>query len=131
MKFNTTTDITEAIELLPVNKGGSNQYTILFKKAVIEYLELNSITAIDLCSLTKLNISSVYKWKEQYMNGLYELDAVVAVSPRAKSSNHLILQKLKGELRTLTTKLELVDQCEKMGITVNIDSIQGANINLN
>ena len=131
MKFNTTTDVTEAMELLPVNIGGHRQYSILFKKAIIEYLEFNPITQVNLCDLTGLNSKSLNTWKNQYMDGLYELDAVVAVSPRAKSSNHLILQKLKGELRTLTTKLDLVEQCEKMGITVNIDSIQGANINLN
>ena len=123
-KFNTIAEVSLAIKSARAvtTAHGRNCYPIALKKAIIEYHN-DKYTGfkVTFCNTLGLSSNMFYKWEQQHKAGLYDgLVAAVAVSSKAKSINESILRKLDVEIKQLQAQIDLIRQCEALGLKVDL-----------
>lgn len=121
MKFNTKEDARNAIaEYVPVN--GKRKFSIAIKIAVVEFLKTHPHSDIG----TNLLCPSLsQKWKRQYREGLFNLNAATAVSIKAKQDTESAIAVIDGKIAKLQEQKALILQCESMGFTVTANINKG------
>jgi transposase-like protein len=119
MKFSSITQIKSAIAKLPVTKGRKRkQYSVMFKKALVEFANERKIIAHVLSPQLNMNPSTVHSWFKQYDDGLYTLEGTYSVSTRMKTTNVSILASLDKKILVLQEQKEIVERAQAMGFTV-------------
>lgn len=119
MRFTKISEIVTATNTLPKTAGGTRTtYPVLFKKAVCEYIERTNTTAHKLSKSVQMTAALLGKWLIQYNDGLYTMEGVYNVSKTSLKSNTKILAQLNNEVNLLQRKIELVKECQKLGIQV-------------
>lgn len=121
MYFNTIKEINKAIEAFPLTYNGTRTtYSVMFKKAVCEFMERTNTTPYELNKSVRMTAALLAKWQDQYKEGLYSLEGTWSVSKKSLKSNKAILAQLNTEVNLLQRKIELVKQCESLGIQVTL-----------
>jgi len=135
MKFNSTDEAARTIrkyksEFLSVRTNGKIraervQYSIELKRATIEYFLASGDTVRTFCNCCDISQTLLYKWKQDYLDGLYDnSDAAIAVSRPAKkvmSALDEIKQErdnLQREIEELNQSIELIHKLESQGFSV-------------
>lgn len=117
MYFNSIAEIVAATNELTV-KGNRTQYPVLFKKAVCDYIVRKGTKPSRITSKVHMTAALMNKWLVQYNDGLYTMEGAYCVSKKSLSTNAKILKQLNTEANLLQRKIDLVKQCEALGITV-------------
>ena len=121
MIFTDTKEIKKAIKTYRKTSDGRTMYSIKFKEAVVTFHSNNwSGPTTKFLKETGISNHSFYLWKRQVKDDMYNEDAAFAVSHSAKSGTSQVIKDLQGQLKVTQQKLDLVRQCEKLGLKVTI-----------
>lgn len=120
MKFTTVKEVLKAVKYAKTKSPFKKvHYPILLKKAIMVFMHKEDMSIADLAEEIEVNYSTIYTWKKQYDDGLYELEGAYSVSLRSKEVNEGILKKLKQQVTELSKQIALVEQLEEMGYKVS------------
>lgn len=123
MRFISIPEIIAAIAAMPTSCDGKRtNYTVQFKKAVCEYMVRAKTTPHKMSNHVRMTTALMGKWVKQFEAGLYTMQGAYCVSKKSLSTNALILRQLNTEANLLQRKIELVKECELLGIDVQIKS---------
>lgn len=122
MKFNNLNDAIKATNTIKRDFKKSDRkiihFPVLFKRALMEFAEASKIDKKEISNTLEINLQNILRWEEQYTQGLYKLDGAYCVSKTSKSLNRTILETLQQQLIEVTNKIELIKQCEALGLKV-------------
>ncbi len=120
MKFSTIKEVLKAVKYAKTKSPFKKvHYPILLKKAIMVFMHKKDMSIANLAEQIEINYTTIYTWKKQYDDGLYELEGAYSVSPRSKEVNEGILKKLKQQMTELSKQISLVEQLEEMGYQVS------------
>lgn len=119
MVFTSIKEIVKAIKEFPTSDGGKRvKYPVLFKKAVCEFIIKKETTPTQLTSSVRMTAALMNRWMHQYQEGLYTMEGAYNVSKTSLTSNQKVLAQLNTEVNLLERKIELIKQCEELGIQI-------------
>lgn len=118
MKFNSINDIRTAMQSLGRDNGGRRVFPVLFKKAVVEFINNSEESRYSTASACGFGDSMLYAWSNQYDKGLYTLEGALTVSSKVKAVNSAILTKLNTDIDQIRQQIALIEQCELLGLKV-------------
>lgn len=121
--FNSIKEIKQSAELLK-DKSTTRRvlYPIAFKNAVCEFISnTKDMTPNKIADNTSISPTAVYAWMDQFKQGLYTLEGAYSVSRKCLSLNEQILTRLSKQKAEIEERIEVIQRCVALGITVNID----------
>lgn len=121
MIFNKINDAKKALETIRKESPNSKKvhYPILFKKALMDFIySQKEFTREGTARYLGLGSGLIHNWDKQYQEGLYSLDGAYCVSKKSKSLNGKILAELKQQISALQSKIEIIQQAEKLGLKI-------------
>lgn len=120
MKFKNIKELMAAQRqnVLASKDSSRIHYPILFKRAVIEFSQRTNTSTSEIAKTMDTNPQNLQRWQDQYNGGLYTLEGSYSVSKKSLSVNTKILKKLNQDLKDITTKIELIKQCEAIGLKI-------------
>lgn len=95
-------------------------YSLEFKKAAIDCITQHQLSIKASAKELGVTPKSIRNWLEQYQSGLLTVSAATSVSKVAQTTNQSIMKSLRKDIAKLERKLQLVEECEALGMAVSM-----------